>query len=63
MHLFGPFLSIDSKGSTANYSLSSKVARTADLNFYDEGSFGFAGRLLNEPSEVPDPDKSFYQEL
>ena len=37
MHLFGPFMSMDSKGSTANCSLSSKVSRTVGLNFYDEG--------------------------
>ena len=28
-----------------------------------KGSFSFPGRLLNEPSEVPCPDESFYQEI
>ena len=37
MHLFEPSMSMDSRGSTANCSLSSKVARTTDLNCYDEG--------------------------
>ena len=27
------------------------------------GSFGYTGRLSNEPPEVPCPDKSLYQEL
>ena len=37
MHLSGPPMSMDSRGSTSNCSLSSKAARTAGLNCYDEG--------------------------
>ena len=37
MHLSEPSMSMDSRGFTANCSLSSKVAWTAGLNCYDEG--------------------------
>ena len=36
MHLSGPSMIMDSRGSTANCSLSIKVARTAGLSCYDE---------------------------
>ena len=37
VHLSEPSMSMDSRGSTANCSLSSKMARTTGLNCYDEG--------------------------
>ena len=37
VHMSGSSMSMDSRGSTVNCSLSSKVTRTADLNCYDEG--------------------------
>ena len=37
VHLSGPPMTMDCRGSTTNCSLSSEVAWTAGLNFYDEG--------------------------